>query len=95
MNVFMLQNDGLTTENFKKEISALSGIPAKLLTNDSQLIIQEHYFKNVYRNKLEKEFPEYDMFIRLLMRDSMSSEDLAKIDNALGNDISLFGYQVI
>jgi hypothetical protein len=87
-NIFMIQDEG--TENFMSILIKI-GIPENILKNEfineNQIMISEHYFKNLYDSIL-KEYYSYEEAINIL-KNNKDIEELEKLN------ISIFIYKIL
>lgn len=88
-NIFMIQDEGNRKDFY--EIMKKTGIPENILKkefiNDNQIMISEHYFKNLYESILKENY-SYEEILDIL-KNNKEIKELEKLN------ISIFMYLII
>lgn len=88
-NIFMIQDEGNRIDFY--EIMKKTGIPENILkkdfSNENQIMISEHYFKNLYEEILKENY-SYEEILDIL-KNNREIKELEKLS------ISIFMYLII
>jgi len=96
--MFMIQNPHIDSEKFLKDLSKYSGIPLSVLVKefkgDNQILIEEHYFKNIYESLMKTNYPNYEELMDKLIN-GFRDEEMGLLFDTLRNEIEIFAYKTL